>query len=204
MMFEKFQSATNTFTFESFFAYCETLVAEGRTSGPDQSDFLVQFTKLNLQRMKRWHKTVELAETTHTALAQTCPQQWFVITEAWCGDSAQNLPVLARMAEASSGKIDLKIVLRDEHPELINAYLTNGGRSIPKLVSFDPHNKVELFNWGPRPAGASALFLNWKTAPNGRDFEAFEKELHTWYAHDKGEQVQAEVSALLLQSSGVI
>ncbi len=204
MMFEQFQSANNPFTFESFFAYCEQLVAEGRTSGPDQSEFLVQFTKLNLQRMKRWHKTVELAETTHTALTQTCAQQWFVITEAWCGDSAQNLPVLARMAEESSGKIDLKILLRDEHPELIDAYLTNGGRSIPKLISFDPHNKIELFNWGPRPAGATALFMDWKTNPAGRDFEAFEKELHTWYAHDKGLEVQAEVGALLLKSSGLL
>ncbi len=204
MMFEKFQTATNPFTFESFFAYCEKLVAEGRTSGPDQSEFLVQFTKLNLQRMKRWHKTVVLADTTHTAIAQTCPQKWFVITEAWCGDSAQNLPVIARMAEASSGKIDLKIVLRDEHPELIDAYLTNGGRSIPKLISFDPENGVELFNWGPRPAGATTLFKGWKEAPAGRDFEAFEKELHTWYAHDKGMEVQTEISALLLKSNGLI
>lgn len=201
-MFEKFLAGQNQFTFDSFYRYCEMLVAEGRTSGPEQSDFLIQFTKLNFQRMKRWRNTILLRDATLTAAQVARAQQWFLITEAWCGDSAQNLPVLARIAEAGAGKIDLKIVLRDEHPELMNAYLTNGGKSIPKLIAFDAASGSELFNWEPRPAGATLLYLDWKTDPNGRDFEAFEKELHTWYARDKGEGVQMEISALLLKSSG--
>ncbi len=192
-MFQKFLTAENSFTFETFYHYCELLAAEGRTSGPEQSDFLIHFTKLNFQRMKRWSRTVLLQEATLLAAQNARRQCWFVITEAWCGDSAQNLPVLAKIAEAGGENITLRIVLRDEHPELIEAYLTNGGKSIPKLVSFDAESGEELFVWGPRPAGATVLFTDWKTNPNGRDFEAFEKELHTWYAGDKGEEVQTEI-----------
>lgn len=198
-MFQRFLAAGNPFTFETFYQYCELLAAEGRTSGPEQSEFLIHFTKLNFQRMKRWHRTILLRDATLLTAKNARPQRWFVITEAWCGDSAQNLPVLARIAEAAPERIDLKIVLRDEHPELIDAYLTNGGKSIPKLVSFDAETGEELFVWGPRPAGATVLFMDWKTDPRGRDFEAFEKELHTWYAQDKGAEVQTEISALLLE-----
>lgn len=194
-MFEKFTAVAPKFSFEEFLAFCGTLVEEGRTSGPDQSDFLVFFTKLNYQRMLRWTRTAVLFPETTAAAQRAQPQHWFIITEAWCGDSAQNLPLLAKIAHA--GNIPLQIILRDEHPELIDAYLTNGSRSIPKLISFDPISGNELFTWGPRPGGAEALFQDWKIAPAGRDFETFEKELHTWYAKNKGAETQRELRVLL-------
>ncbi len=195
-MLQQFQS-TPAFSFPEFLRFCEELAAAGKTSGPEQSEFLAHFTKLNFQRMKRWYGTHELSGKT-VAIAQNArPQNWFVITEAWCGDSAQNLPLLAKIGEASAGKISLSIVLRDEHPHLIDAYLTNGSRSIPKLVSFDAETGEELFVWGPRPASAEALLQEWKKNPAGRDFEAFEKELHTWYARNKGQETEVEIGNLL-------
>ena len=197
-MLEKFSAARPAFTFPEFLQYCETLAAEGRTSGPDQSEFLVYFTKLNLQRMKRWYRTVNLSEAIQEAARQARPQHWYVITEAWCGDSAQNLPVIARIADASAGKIALTIVLRDAQPELMDAYLTKGSRSIPKLVSFTGSGE-ELFVWGPRPEGAEQLFQQWKAQPDGRDFEAFEKELHTWYHTNNARDLQEVFASLILK-----
>lgn len=190
-------------SFPQFLAFCEQLVAEGRTSGPTQSEFLIFFTKLNYQRMVRWNRTAVVLPETLLALQQAPAQHWFVITEAWCGDSAQNLPLIAKMAEAAGEHITLRILLRDTHPELIDAYLTNGSRSIPKLVSFDAASGTELFSWGPRPHSANALYQDWKKDPAGRDFEAFEKELHTWYAHNKGQEMQAELTQLLMGSKTV-
>ena len=37
-------------------------------------------------------------------------QLWMVITENWCGDSAQNLPYIARIASLNK-KIELRIIL---------------------------------------------------------------------------------------------
>ncbi len=202
-MYASFKAVEPLYTFPQFLAFCEQLVAEGRTSGPNQSEFLIFFTKLNYQRMVRWNRTAELLPETVLAVQKAPAQQWFVITEAWCGDSAQNLPLIAKIAEAAGSRITLQILLRDEHPELMDAYLTNGSRSIPKLVAFDEASGTELFTWGPRPQSADALYQGWKKDPAGRDFESFEKELHTWYARDKGHETQAELTRLLLETKSL-
>ncbi len=92
-MYASFKAVEPLYTFPQFLAFCEQLVAEGRTSGPNQSEFLIFFTKLNYQRMVRWNRTAELLPETVLAVQKAPAQQWFVITEAWCGDSAQNLPL---------------------------------------------------------------------------------------------------------------
>ncbi len=185
-----------TYSYEQFITWVEQLVDQGKTSGENQSEDLVAFTALNLKRMQRIDKTLKLNDNLIQKLRNAQNQQWWVLTEAWCGDSAQSLPILAAMAKASEGNIDLKVILRDEHPEIMEDYLTNGGKSIPKMVAFN-ENSEELFTWGPRPETAQQILLDWKSNPNGKTWEEFERELHAWYAKNKQQDVQNELLDLL-------
>ena len=191
-----FETAKQHWTYTQFEELLETLMAQGRTTGNKQSEEYLAYTKLNLQRMHRWDKTFALREEVKAKMESLELQQWWVITEGWCGDGAQNLPAIARMADASTGKVSLRIVLRDENPEIMDRYLTGTSRSIPVLAAFDPEGK-ELFRWGPRPATAQALMMAWRNNPAPPPFEEFEKEMHTWYTRDKGNAVQDEILNLL-------
>jgi hypothetical protein len=197
-MANNFGHVTNFFGYDFFLEMTEKLLADNKTTGSNQSEKYVFYTKLNFQRMQRWNKTFHLRADVSEQLRQLKPQIWWVITEAWCGDSAQCLPGIAKMAAAAE-HIELRIILRDEYPEVMDKYLTNGtSRSIPKLVATDLEGN-ELFNWGPRPAAAQQMMVAWKAAPAGKSFEDFEKELHTWYAQDKGNALQDELLALMQQ-----
>lgn len=174
----------------------EQLAEKGATTGEEQTESRIQFTSLNRQRFKRLNKTVKLQpevlsklKTLHT------PQKWYVVTESWCGDASQTLPMINKMAEASP-LIDLKVVLRDKNPEVIDDFLTNGGRSIPKLIAVDENNEV-LFTWGPRPVHATKMFAVFKSNPNGRTKDDFNLDLHKWYTKDKTFSAQNEIAEQL-------
>ncbi len=153
-----------------------------------------EYRKLNLQRTVRLEKTFTPSEELISEINKIdLPQTWMVITETWCGDSAQNLPIIAK-AVSLNDKINLRIVLRDENLEIMDNYLTNGSRSIPKLVAFDG-NDNELFQWGPRPAYAQNLMLKMKN--DGIPKDEMNKELHLWYAKNRGREVEVELVALL-------
>jgi len=122
-------------------------------------------------------------------------QQWIVITESWCGDSAQIVPVVAKLAQLNS-QIDLKILLRDSNLDFMDLYLTNGGRAIPKLIVYDENN-VELFQWGPRPNAARELFNRLKN--EGMEKSEINKELHLWYGRNRGREVEREIVELIKQ-----
>src|SRR5690606_13496095 len=96
--------------YPEFRALLERLVAEGRTTGPDQGPEMVAYTKLNLARTVRSEKTVALLPELREALAKAPPMTWLVLTEPWCGDSSQVMPVVARMADAAP-QLRLRIVL---------------------------------------------------------------------------------------------
>lgn len=191
-----FDQAKKVYSYDSFLQLAEALLNEGKTTGDNQSEEYLFYAKLNLQRMQRWNKTFTLREDIAYAVKNIKPQIWWLITEGWCGDGAQNLPALAKMEEASAGNIKLNIVLRDENPKIIEQYLTNGTKSIPVLVAFDKEGN-QLFRWGPRPVAAQALLTARKNEQPQRPFEEFEKEMHTWYTKDKGNAVQDEILALL-------
>jgi hypothetical protein len=184
-------------SYDDYLKEMEQLVADKKTSGHDQSQMLVAFTALNLTRMTRLNRTIALdARLAALMPSLTTNQTWYLIGEAWCGDCAQNIPALGKIAETSNGKIDLKIIGRDDNPEWMEKYHTNGSRSIPKLIAFDEAGN-ELFTWGPRPAPAQKILKAWKENPAGRSWEDFEKELHTWYSKDKTESMQKEFIDLL-------
>lgn len=190
-----FETANRHFSFPEFLALAAEQVREyeAHPESVSQPEYAF-YTKLNLQRMKRITKVFE-PDAVLVALLRSMPKQdWWVITEPWCGDSAQNLPLIAALAEAAG--ISLRIVLRDENEQIMNNYLTKGGKSIPILVAFDAQGKT-LFRWGPRPQAAQKLFLDWKESPRGRDFEAFELEMHQWYTQNRGQDTQAELKEIL-------
>jgi hypothetical protein len=121
------------------------------------------------------------------------PQRWMVITQPSCGDSSQVVPIIRRIAECSP-KITLDLILRDDHPEIMDAYLTDGKRSIPKLVAFDEEGN-ELFRWGARPRPAQDLFE--QAIKEGQTKQIALERVHLFYAKDKGKAVEREFLELL-------
>jgi len=189
------------FNYKQYSNWISNLASKGETSGKNQSDALIEFTKLNLKRMQRIDKTIEINNNVLDKLVSIQNKQiWYVIAEVWCGDCAQILPAIGKIAEFSNELIDLRIIIRDENPAWLEKYHTNGSKSIPKLIAFDDR-KNELFTWGPRPAAAQEIFWNWKNNPNGKTWDDFEKELHTWYAKDKTKAIQSELLIMLKKST---
>jgi hypothetical protein len=121
-----------------------------------------------------------------------------VLTEHWCGDASQILPALHKIESVSEGKIEMKLVYRDQNLPLMDQYLTNNGRSIPKLIQLDFNYNV-IGVWGPRPAIAQKLVEALKSNP--ATTANYANQLHLWYAKDKQKALEMEISALLLQSN---
>jgi len=182
-------------SYEAYTALIDELVVKGQTTGPDQSEAYIHYTALNQQRMHRWEKTIQVVPSVESAIRGiTVPQTWLVLTEAWCGDAAHVIPVLHALAVLNP-LVTLCFVFRDENPELMDRYLTNGvTRSIPKLIALDPATREELFTWGPRPAPLQAMFL--KMREEGIAYAAIKEELQRWYNKDKSLTIQQEMAAL--------
>ena len=186
---------TNSYTFESYKDLVHELVANGKTSGPDQRQDLIHFTELNAKRMKRIEKTTVLTDDLKKEIS--CiqePMTWVLLSEAWCGDAAQIVPVLGKIA-SESDQIDLKIVLRDEHLDIMNHYLTNGGRSIPKLICLDQQEQ-EIFVWGPRPATIQQV-VNVTKAEGITDHAVLVERIQYAYNQNQTRSIQEEIKDLL-------
>ncbi len=183
-------------TYPQYRDLIDKLLAEGKTTGTNHSADYINYTQLNVHRMERLDKTVALNDDLLDTLKGLKQKQiWLVITEAWCGDAAQNLPILHLIAQQTPN-IELKLVLRDENLELMDQYLTNGGRSIPKVIMLDAETLTELAIWGPRPAGAQVLLAEHKANPTENHAD-FAKRVQLWYAQDKTLSTQHELLALL-------
>ncbi|MDB9883168.1 thioredoxin family protein [Bacteroidia bacterium] len=171
----------------------ENLLAEGKTTGNNHSEEMIGYTYMNVARMNRLDKKAEINDNLSSVIAALPPQKWLVISEAWCGDAAQNLPWLVKMSELNS-KIELSIVLRDDNIDIIDAFLTNGGRSIPKLIALNESNEV-LFDWGPRPNDLQKTFFDLRR--EGLAYSEISKTVHTKYSKDKGQELQKEFLEIL-------
>ena len=167
----------------------------GKSTAKNESESLVEYSKLNVVRMKRLDKTIEIIPELEEYVKRiSAPQTWLVITEGWCGDAAQIIPVLNKIAELND-HIHLKFLLRDENLELMDKYLTNGkSRSIPKVIVLDENNN-ELFNFGPRPAVLQEMFYHLKA--NAVSNDDVKEEIHKWYAKDKTITIQNDLLALM-------
>jgi hypothetical protein len=173
----------------------DDLLLDGKTTGPNQSEAMFNYGKLNRQRMHRLEKTIALNESlTRKARNNKRKMIWLVVTEGWCGDAAQNIPVIEKIA-AESPLIETRYVLRDENLELMDAYLTNDARSIPKLVALDADTLEELGTWGPRPKESMDLFLEMRE--RGLEKPLMMENLQRWYIADKNQTIQTEFENLL-------
>ena len=191
-------SINKAVSYSTYRTLIKGLLVEGKSTGKNQSEDLTNFSKLNDKRMDRLDKTMKLTEETQESLSLLKGYFTFlVIAEGWCGDAAQILPVLNKIAEGSD-KIDLKIVCRDENDELMNQYLTNGGKAIPKVIIVNKDQNV-LDSWGPRPSVATQMVLDYKNTHGALDAE-FKKNLQIWYNKDKGSNTQKDILAVLLTS----
>ena len=182
-------------SYTSYRKLISDLIASGKSSGQIQSEDLLNYSKLNDRRMTRLDKTIQLSQETLLGLKKIDkPITWLVLTEGWCGDAAQTLPVISKIANESD-LITLKIIFRDEHEELMNQFLTNGGKSIPKLLVLNSENKV-LNTWGPRPNIATKMVQDYKNKYGQLD-AAFKQQLQVWYNKDKGANIQEDMLGLL-------
>ncbi|MFD1314432.1 thioredoxin family protein [Namhaeicola litoreus] len=159
------------------------------------ADDLMHYNRLNDKRMKRLDKQINLGERAKEEVSQIENRfTWLVLSESWCGDAAQSLPVLNKFAEFNSN-IDLKIVSRDENDSLMQKFLTNGSKSIPKLIVLDKNNEV-IEHWGPRSKRATALLNEYKEK-NGKIDSQIKEDLQIWYNKDKGQSIEEELVEVL-------
>lgn len=189
-------SLAKAYSYEDYRTRLQNLLTVGKTSGDEQSADLVHYSELNETRMNRLDKTIKITSETSQALeALSTEYIWLVLSEGWCGDAAQILPIINKMAQISD-KVELKIAFRDENPELMNLYLTNGGKAIPKMIILEKNALEVVADWGPRPTDARNLILDYK-AKHGVVDETAKTDLQMWYLHDKGVSTQNEIVALL-------
>jgi hypothetical protein len=174
----------------------------GRTTGSNQGEDYLQYTKMNIHRMNRLEKTIDLDDELIGKLnALPCNVNWLLITEAWCGDAAQNVPILNKMAEVSP-KINLRLLLRDENLDIMDQYLTNGGRAIPKLIILDG-DMNEIATWGPRPTEVQEMVMENKRTDD-LPYSEFGKVVQKWYATDKGKSLQHEMMSIITRMNCIL
>lgn len=183
---------SNSFSYTHYLDEIIKQAAMGITSGPVQSEALVNYTRLNAHRMERVAKTLNLDHLLSQTIRELPGQNWFVFTETWCGDAAHALPLFGAM-EKENKLINLRLLYRDENPGLFTHFLTNGKKSIPKLAVFDLDYEL-LFTWGPRPALLQQQIDQKKQ--DGIAGAEIAKSTQQWYNQDKTRELQKELYQL--------
>lgn len=185
---------SESLTYNDYRELVANLLGQNKSTTKNGDESLVGYSKLNNSRMKRLDKTFKLDEEVKQKV-ETIENKvtWVVLTEGWCGDAAQNIPIINKIAEENEN-IELKLVLRDENPELINEFLTNGNQSIPKLIQIEDGKVTK--KWGPRPSIATKMIADYKAEHGVVDAE-IKKDLQLWYNKDKGLNTVDDIMELL-------
>jgi hypothetical protein len=152
-----------------------------------------QFVRESTRHCELWtgvYRTARIpAWATQRARALGRRLRLVVLAEDWCGDASSTVPILARWAE-EAGNVELRILRRDENPQVMDRYLTNGARSIPLAIVLTEELE-ELGRWGPRPAELQAFVLGERRA--GRTSQVYYPDARRWYAKDKGASALREL-----------
>ncbi|WP_298531177.1 thioredoxin family protein [uncultured Algibacter sp.] len=185
-------------SYQMYYDLINRLAETEGTTGPEQTEALIGYTKLNQRRMKRWDKTIKTSEQVQALVSDFSHKMtWLVITESWCGDAAHVVPVINKLAELNEN-INLRIVLRDENSQLMDMYLTNGGRAIPKLLMIDDETGEVVNTFGPRPSEATNMVNDYKVK-HGKLTPEFKEELQFWYNKNKGQNIIEDITQKLCQ-----
>lgn len=172
------------------------LAEQNGTTGPEQTEAYRHYTGLNDRRMRRWDKTLKVGEADQQRIkAYGRKVFWLVITESWCGDAAPSLPVMHRMSQINEN-ITLRIIMRSDFPEVMDLFLTEGKRSIPKLIAIDAETTSVIGTWGPLPSEAAEIAAAYK-AKHGSLTGEFKEELQIWFNEDKGRNILRDLLELL-------
>ena len=183
-------------SYQTYRDLVQDLAKKRATTGPEQLESLINYTELNDRRMARWDKTLKISEETRETITNLDSNLVFlVLSESWCGDASPSLPVINKIAELNEN-IDLKIVLRDENLPLMDKFLTNGSRSIPKLSVWDMDKEAVVGEWGPRPSIATQMVDDYKKE-HGKLTAEFKQNLQIWYNKDKGQNTLEDLVQLL-------
>ena len=192
------QSILKSHSYDKYRTIVSDLLTVGKVSGNEQSQDLIHYTELNQVRMNRLDKKMAITEEVIKKIVNLKKNYvWLVLSEGWCGDAAQLLPIINKMASVSQ-HIELKIAFRDENEPLMNLFLTNGNKAIPKLIILNKEAEEVVGSWGPRPKGATNLIKSYKQQYGVID-ETAKTELQLWYLHDKGISTQNEIVDLMIQ-----
>ncbi|WP_299823825.1 thioredoxin family protein [uncultured Pontibacter sp.] len=199
-LIENSPELVNPLTYEAYKKLVEELVAQEKTSGDEQTAQKIAFTKLNLQRMKRVEKQFIIQPELKALLVQNQVNwKWLVLVEAWCGDGAQLLPAMAAIAEEVPA-VELTVLLRDENPGLMNTCLSNGSRSIPKLICVDAETGERLFTWGSRPKAIQEQVVALKAANPAISHDELVQQVQLWYAKDRSQALQQDLLELVQEA----
>ncbi len=186
---------------QSYQEYRETViqfVENNSTTGNDKSEANVNYTLLNDRRMKRWDKTVKVPQDIQDRIANFNENvTWLVIAESWCGDGANLLPVMNKVAELNNN-ITFRVVLRDENEDLMDLFLTNNSRSIPKLIMIDDSTGEVVNTYGPRASVATMMVNDYKKE-HGKLTPEFKEDLQRWYNMDKGQNILEDLAEMLCE-----
>ena len=192
------ESLANSQSYNDYRTLVSKLVEENTTTGNEKTENLIEYTRLNDRRMKRWDKTLKVSEELQEKI-KTFENKvtWLVITESWCGDAAHIMPVINKIAELNDN-ISFRTVLRDDNEALMDKFLTNGSRSIPKLIMIDEETNEVVGTFGPRPNIATQLVNDFK-AEHGALTPEFKQDLQVWYNKDKGKSTMEDLTEMLCQ-----
>lgn len=186
-------------SYQEYRSMIDHLLADNRTTGSNQSEAYLHYTTMNVARMNRLDKhTTILEEANRRMQSIRSPQTWLIITEAWCGDAAQVIPVIQQLGDLND-QVSTCYVLRDKNPELMDHFLTNGGRSIPKIIVLDAASNEVLGSWGPRPSELQQMVMDNKYAEDPLPYTEFGPIVQKWYAQDKTASIQNEFTAFIMQ-----
>ena len=182
--------------YQEYRSLVHSLAENHQTTGAVQSETNINYTQLNDRRMNRWDKTFKISGETQEKITGIHSRLTFlVLAESWCGDASPSLPIMNKIAELNPN-IEFKIVLRDENPEIMDAFLTNGTRAIPKLIVFDGESGEIIGEWGPRPSVATIMVEDYKQQ-YGKLTPEFKRDLQVWYNTDKGKNILSDLLELL-------
>ena len=187
---ELLQIKKHSMSYSDYLSLIDNLLLQGKTTGEDQSLAHVEKAPLNRQRIKRLDKTAIISEELKSLVEQLpIPISFLILTEGWCGDASQIIPYIHKMVDESKGKLKDFYLLRDENLDLMNQFLTDGSKAIPKLIAFHSETGDFLFSWGPRPEKIQSWYMNLKKDLS-LSKEELSLQLHQYYTNDKGQKLQ--------------
>jgi len=183
-------------SYKSYKDLVAKLAVEKSTTGNEKTEDKINYTMLNDRRMKRWDKTIKISDEVKEKIAKNENKvTWLALTESWCGDAAHVMPVFNKLAELNNA-IDFKVLLRDENEDLMNLFLTNGNKSIPKLIMIDNDSGEVINSYGPRPSTATKMVNTYKEE-HGKLTSEFKEDLQHWYNKDKGQNTIKDLINIL-------